>query len=343
MALAMNVDPTPLLATVAGTSATLVAIVGGLLVARYVTIDSEQEGAQHLLDDAEQRQTIATKRAEDATIAVKNFEIYQFLERKVIDAIGEGTIDIATLRDISGYGTILEDDELAGVVAEISNEYRIAHETLSDILADHSLEDSDKSWSEFQANTHGLPSTRWDEVWETTYRNIIHPPQVRIRSLSGGYVPGAMIIPTPPEYVTDRRRRRDDLRSTQDRARQQLEDLSQEVIRLRRQRDAIVRPKGLAMALTIISYFAIVGVIVPIWLMSRGPTNLTHAMGTAVFWLFTSGLALLLAYMAQLALRLSSARKSSAADRTDHLNEKHLNPEHRLVDLMGGPDPTPGA
>ena len=38
----MATDPAPFLSTIIGTSATLVAIVGGLLVARLVSLDSDE-------------------------------------------------------------------------------------------------------------------------------------------------------------------------------------------------------------------------------------------------------------------------------------------------------------
>ena len=48
-------DPTPFLATVVGTSVTLAAIVGGLLVARFVSIDSDQRTNRRVLADAHER------------------------------------------------------------------------------------------------------------------------------------------------------------------------------------------------------------------------------------------------------------------------------------------------
>jgi hypothetical protein len=48
-------DPTTFLAAIAGTSAAMVAIVGGLLVARFVAIASEQDGADKLVQDARER------------------------------------------------------------------------------------------------------------------------------------------------------------------------------------------------------------------------------------------------------------------------------------------------
>jgi hypothetical protein len=65
--------------------------------------------------------------------------------------------------------------------------------------------------------------------------------------------------------------------------------------------------------LVVLGFFTLVGVIIPIWLMSRGPTRLTAHLGEVVFWLFFVGLLALLGYMATLALRLSGWRRSAQA------------------------------
>jgi hypothetical protein len=52
-------DPTPYLSTMTATSAALVSIIGGLLVARFVGLDSEHQGAQKLVAEAEARLALA--------------------------------------------------------------------------------------------------------------------------------------------------------------------------------------------------------------------------------------------------------------------------------------------
>jgi hypothetical protein len=56
-------DPAPFLSTVVLASAGLVAIVGGLLVARFVSLDSEQRGSRKVLADTRERLESARRRA----------------------------------------------------------------------------------------------------------------------------------------------------------------------------------------------------------------------------------------------------------------------------------------
>jgi hypothetical protein len=65
------------------------------------------------------------------------------------------------------------------------------------------------------------------------------------------------------------------------------------------------------LGLSILGYFTVVGVVVPTFLMSRGPTDLTPLMGNWVLAGFCSGLVALLGYMAVFAVRLS--RRAVAA------------------------------
>jgi hypothetical protein len=110
--------------------------------------------------------------------------------------------------------------------------------------------------------------------------------------------------PVPVEYNVLNVQRRDTLQTDLYRAEQRSEDVGAEVTQLRGARDAVVRPRGLGGGLAVLAAFTVVGVIILVWLLSRGPKQLTVALGEVVFWLF-AGLVALLGYMAALALRLS--------------------------------------
>jgi hypothetical protein len=139
-------------------------------------------------------------------------------------------------------------------------------------------------------------------VYNTTFlhRSIPSAKSGDLRSIPLLGAPGRA-----PQYVALDRQRRDNLRASVERAQQRAEDYDEEVARLQRARDAIVRPKGLGWGLVVLGFFTIVGVIVPIWIMSRAPKRLTNHLGEVVFYLFLAGLLALLAYMSLLALRLS--------------------------------------
>src|SRR3569833_4243717 len=67
-------DPTPFLSTAIQTSAGMVAIVGGLLVARFISLESEQLGAEQLIEEAEGRLAGAEERARNEKRTLRRYE-----------------------------------------------------------------------------------------------------------------------------------------------------------------------------------------------------------------------------------------------------------------------------
>jgi hypothetical protein len=299
-------DPTPFLATIAGVSATFVAIIGGLLVARYVTLDSEQQGAQHLLDDANARLKTARKRAKQARQNLYSWDVNSFFRFPVIAAIGRGEQDLDNLRDI-GYSTRLSDEHLRHNVEEIRAEFDKARGVLPGLVMP-APDGDDQRWEDFQrAQRDVLPETLWDDVWKIVHDELLAPPPKprSVPPIDTGNLRN-LVLGRPPEYVALDVERRDGLESDFVRADQRREDVAAEVAHLQRSHDAITRPRGLAGGLVVLSLFTIAGVIVPLLIMSRAPKALTPGLGELVFWLFFGGLVLLLGYMSVLAMRLST-------------------------------------
>ena len=297
----------------------MVAIVGGLLVARFVSIASEQDGAERLVNDAQGRLGTARGRERTARDRLRNWYINDFFEYKVIRAIGDGEQDVRELRKV-GDDTLLTNDELSEVVKAITDEFALARRTLSPLVSADTADSTNPEWREFKHSQSSLPETNWDDVWDITYEGIVRPsrllPPDNPSWLGSAFSSAPLLppIPTPPEYVALGIQRRNALRGDLARAQQHTEDIEADLARLQRTRDAIVRPKGLGWGLVVLGFFTLVGVIIPIWLMSRPPQRLTAHFGEVVFWLFFVGLLALLGYMTVLALRLSGWRRHTGND-----------------------------
>jgi hypothetical protein len=209
----------------------------------------------------------------------------------------------------------LTDEELQPFVEEVRRELARAHEVLEQAVPGYEKLES-RYWDAFRRSTPSLPEIDWDLAWEIVFGQIVDereaesPSWARLRRnpLEGMVLRDAL---PPIDWRAIGARRRDDLVANHERAEQHVEDVEGEVQRLRQARDAIVQPQGLGWGLSILGYFTVVGVVIPTWLMSRGPTDLGPLMGTLVFAGFCSGLVALLGYMAVLAVRLS--RRAVAA------------------------------
>ena len=82
-------------------SAALVAIVGGLLVARFVGLDSDQLTSRKLIADAEDRLAVARRRADAAQRDLIRWEAWDFLGEDVAKAIATGQTDVRELRKLA--------------------------------------------------------------------------------------------------------------------------------------------------------------------------------------------------------------------------------------------------
>ncbi|WP_181802312.1 hypothetical protein [Streptomyces shenzhenensis] len=323
-------DPTPYLSTMTGTSATLVSIIGGLLVARFVGLDSEQQGAQKLVEEAKARLNIARQRADEARQKVERWDASDFLQTPaVLSLIKSGTTDLVELRRHADC--YLEDVELTPYVDEVSHEFHEAKQYFAEhpLSPDEGLLDAHGEWHRVRRHFDDLPPIMWDEAWslifDETVMDAVKAAERRkaqqrrtgsfsLPSVMSGITP-SMIRAITPRDNTDwraiRARRYDAKVLASERADQQVQDLDNELVRLRQAHSEVVRPDGrMLWALVVLAVFTVVGVGLPLWVMSQGPRDITPHIRW-LFWLFGGALATLLIYMA-LYLRALMTRRSMA-------------------------------
>jgi hypothetical protein len=241
--------------------------------------------------------------------------VNEFFDFGVLTDVQKGKRDLAELRLMHRY-TPLTDDEMAEALTSIVEEFGRAHSTLTPLV---SGDDSGRppEWEEFKLLHPQLPTTNWDEVWDIEYGRLVRPPkEVQQSSFLGMSVPFLPSLPTPPEYVKLEAERRDAMVAELERAKTHAQDIEEGIVHLERRREAVGRPRGLTLGLTVLGYFTIVGVGLPLFIMSGAPQDLSPAIGGSVFWLFVSGLVLLLGYMTVLAVRLSGWREKREASET---------------------------
>ncbi len=334
-------DPAPFLSTIILASAGLVAIIGGLLVARFVSLDSDQRGSRKIMSEARDRLDSARQRAKDARDSRLDWHARLFLRGPVLEAISEGTSDPAELMR-------LDDDwpftgqELQPYAADVADEFTRARTTLSEHGSAIDQFNDIHAWDDFRRATSDLPEIRWDRVWKDVFDEIkikrIEEQQAaagrereqrrreseqRAKSsplginLQGfevlaeqvptgsGYSRIARMITPPTDHGVTRARREDELRAADERARQQVEDYEAELRRLQQAHAEIVRPDArLWWGVGILGIFAIVGVGLPAWEMSQGPDNLASVQW--LFWPFAISLALLIGYIVIYLVKLTS-------------------------------------
>jgi len=354
------VDPAPFLSTVILASAALVAIVGGLLVARFVGLDSDQLTSRKLLADAEDRLAIATKRAALARQNLLRWRAQDFLdEDDVAAALAAGKADAGELRKLAS--TRLSDDELRSVVGQAAEDVASFRSWLSQEPILERIRSAEYDWYAFSQAAEDMPMLNHPQLARSVFEDMagrlakedaekerIEEERRRAEaaerqaSYSGGLSGSAFRIAEhalrfaemqqsaanmlrspgysyplsaltiqPPNTAQIEASRYDDLIAADERARQRVEDLGEELRRLRQQHADVIRPDArLWWAVAILVAYAIAGVAVPLWVMSEGPVSLRTVRWT--FWLFAAGLVVLLGYIAAYLFGLTRRRRQWA-------------------------------
>jgi hypothetical protein len=324
-------DPAPFLSTIALASAGLVAIVGGLLIARFVSLDSDQRGSRKTMDEARARLDSARQRARDARDNHLDWHAGLFFRGPVLKALSKGISDPAVLMRLD-VGWPFTEQELQPYAADVAGEFVRARATLAEHESAIDQFGGLDAWDDFRRVTSDLPEIRWGRVWEEAFDEIklehleeqastdrrararrrrereqrarSSPLGFNLPDLEGlaeqlatpSYALTGLVTPPTTDHGVTRARREDELRTADDRARQQVEDYEAELARLRQAHAEIVRPDArLWWGVGILTGYAIAGVGLPMWVMSRGPSDLSQVRW--VFYPFAIGLAALIIYI----------------------------------------------
>jgi len=270
-------DPALFLSTIILASAALVAIVGGLLVARFVGLDSDQQGTRRVLIDADGRLSAARRRTDEARDSLLRWDAWDFFSGDdVLDAIGRGNFDPAELRRLAE--TRLTEQELQPLVTEVVEEFGRARSALGDRVTE-----SGGRWRNFRKETPDLPEMRWIMVWEKVFEEVSEERAQEERAQRewtqrryGLTFPAALdsewLRSQPPirnpilgPTVSYEWQRRDDLAANYERAQQRVEDYQDELRRLQEAHAEIIRPDvRLWIGVAVVVIFATVGVAWPL-------------------------------------------------------------------------------
>lgn len=322
-------SPGDFLAAMAGSTAGMVAIVGGLLVSRFVSIDSEQQGARRLLGDARGRLSRAKTRLAELESSSVRSEADEILDNvEVIGPIWAGERNLSELRRLSGRSALISDEQLLTHVEAVASELKRAEEHIGARVKANGRNPRqlfrDQDWLGFRVDEMRDVAVDRELVWQivhdATYANLIEEAMEQERAEYGPNAkllnldtPGLMIPIAPPPFKEGHQRQieaqeRIDRRGEIERVRQQVRDLTDEEQRCINNYYAVERPRGLLYSgLAVLMYYSLVGLVLPLYYLSTEPEDFTPEIKSLLYW-FLTGLGALFVYMTRAALRLGRVR-----------------------------------
>lgn len=315
----VTADVNWLLSALAQASAAMIAIVGGLLVSRYVTLHAEQQAAGRRVADLTRREREAEARLADARAALGLYDIDDLLiDEDVFQVIIDKDLT-PTVKDVleavDHDGENLNKELLTSRLEDLSADLGRAFKAIIPHVPESR---SHPSWPEFRREHTFTVGNR--EAWQWAYDQIcgfqrdkakrreaedlkksnpfgsllagrdfgVDIDVLRNISLTGGV--GGIAAQHELAHLAALRGRVDDA-DTEIRAIQQERRLAGETFEATRQ------PEGFGLALQVLSTLAVLGIAVPVVIMGFGVLDLPGWARGLVIGSFFAGIALLLRFL----------------------------------------------
>ena len=305
-----------LLSALAQASAAMIAIIGGLLVSRYVALHSEQQAARRRLSDLQRRSIEAGDRLASARAELALFYIDDVvLDSRMYRALLDNDLHLSVrdaLDAVSDDGDGLDVELLEKRLVELADELRTALGSISPLVPE-SLEH--ETWQEFRRENRLEIGQR--EVWEWAYEEFCRYRRAQAQkaeaqkrsplagALAGmdrsfmwniGSVPDLRgirpVIESQHEVA-----RVSALRARVDSAEADVRALDQEQRLAGETLEATRQPEGFGLALQVLTTLAVLGMGIPVIVMGTEVVSLPWMARAAVILAFALGVALLLRFL----------------------------------------------
>lgn len=302
-------DPNWFLSTAAQCTAALVAIIGGFLVSRLIGLVSEKTQQLQSLAELQSKRGI-----KDAELEKFNHAVGTGIQRWFRE---DNLEDILSKRGDSNYTKMVDEFDATGSDRQEISEYANSLKTIV-TRAFKELEQKYPEPAKIPESPHKIRADgihidpgHDEEIFERVATHITASRQaifeekeerdaenVEPQKLAGpgtsDPVPVVMVNPPAPTLVTSRH---DAAIKQRDRLSEELRIITGEIELLETRLPANSQQRWLIYGLGILAYFSIVGIVYPLYLMTRNPVIATASARTKVLWGFSSGLVALLIFI----------------------------------------------
>ncbi len=302
-------DPNDLLTTLSQSSAVMVAIIGGFLVSRLVTLSSEREGIRRQLREATERLDLF--KADYGPAYEHRLEWSQrYFRDMVLDTLVENPdadVDRLVLDNVPRGSSVEE-------ITPYAQQLKARVEKVRDQIVSHLHHGDDRSVDLDDLQGRGLHIRDEDR---DIYESIMY--LVRSNLPSRGLHDSWIVPPimTSGSNEIEARRFDEALRTEVDLA-GQIKFTERELERLRGELGRIARPVGVVSATWMLAILSVTGIVVPVVVMAAEPTTLSAAAKISLIAGFVIGLGALLLYIVWYLRHLDAASEDASAKRVQH-------------------------
>jgi hypothetical protein len=292
-----------LLATLAQSSAAIVAIVGGFLVSRLVALSSERQGLRRMLREAQERLALLDddyQSAYEYRLQNSKNKFYDFVIDDLISAEGQKLdLDGLTEENIPRGSTF---EEMRSYADELDERVVLAFKGVADTLRPG----DDRLVSLEDLRARGLSIAERDE---DLYELVIAHVAKKMPRKRGAF--GLIDIPSFGP-LTPGWRHEIDARRLDESIRDELELIGQitasrkEASRLHDELRALGKPVGVLSAIWVLGLLSVLGIVFPVVVLALQPMTLTLLMKSLLVGSFVVGLLGVLSYILWYQHQLSS-------------------------------------
>lgn len=296
-------DPNLFLSTTAQATAALVAIIGGFLVSRLISLVSEKSQQSQSLEELRSRRRVKDAELEKFKNTV-NSGIQKWFREDNLDNILEN-------RGNSNYTKMVDDFDTTGndrqVIAEYANNLKSvvtrAFKELEEVYK--SSPTIPNSSAKMRADGIRIDPGHDEEIFE---RVAVHSSAIRE---SGDQLPevdphndsapqkgtSSDQVESPPAIPTIVSSRHDAAIKERDRLNEELGIIVGQIKLLESRLPAMAQQTWLIQGFVILAYFSVIGIVYPLYLMTRNPVVADATARETVLFGFISGLVALLAFI----------------------------------------------
>ena len=297
----MGYDINWLLSTAAQGSAAMIAIVGGMLVTRYVGLHAEQQATGRRLGELNARAVRAKGQLADDLVRVEVIDAKDLVNdarvfKGIVDAgyaFSMNDVYNVTESERAGYSEEQVRSELDLVTDELQNAHRILTPLMPVSL-------SPLNWTEFR-EAHLEFTVRSRAAWEWVYELLSKDKKAEAARASDPVMDIAVVVQQSrekePAILRPAQVERRVIEARIPATRNEIQEVELATTFAQKAFDATRQPEGFGLALQVLVTLAVCGVVPPVILMVFGVEWGYPVLGVLVALLFFVGIGILLRFL----------------------------------------------